>query len=85
MRRDGDAPSAWDTAADANVNSALIHACQATAMIRSSSHLYKFLGWQAAQKGSTAKQGKFKEDALNFPGLLVFSVMCLKSLYITLK
>lgn len=38
-------------------------------------NLYEFLDWQAGRRGSPSDQGKFKDNAFNFPGLLVFVVM----------
>lgn len=53
-------------------------------MITSLTQLYAFLKWKIVWKVSSTEQGKFKEDAINFPGVLDFGVMWPKSPYIHL-
>jgi hypothetical protein len=64
--------------------SALIARSTENTSIKTAGDLYEFLDWQANRKGSPPEQAKFKEDAFNFPGLLVFAVMRPKSLHIQL-
>ena len=56
-------------------DSALIQACENGSPIQSPEDLYEFLDWQASRKESPQEEAKFKEDALSYPGLLVFAVM----------
>ena len=46
--------------------------------------LYEFLDLQASGKGNTEEQAKFKDDAVNYLGLLVFTVMLPKMLFMHL-
>lgn len=62
--------------------SALIARSTENTTIKTAGDLYEFLDWQANRKGSPPEQAKFKEDAFNFPGLLVFAVMRPKSQHI---
>lgn len=56
-------------------DSALTQACVSNSTIRSPEELYEFLEWQSGRKESQQEQAKFKEDAMSYPGLLVFAMM----------
>jgi hypothetical protein len=71
------------TAVD-GADSTLIAASTGDKSIKTAEDLYEFLDWQAIRKGNQSEQAKFKEDAFNFPGLLVFAVMQPKSHHIQL-
>lgn len=71
------------TAVD-GADSAIIAASMGDKSIKTAEDLYEFLDWQATRKGNQSEQAKFKEDAFNFPGLLVFTVMRPKSHHIQL-
>jgi hypothetical protein len=71
------------TAVD-EADSALIATSTGDKSIKTAEDLYEFLDWQAIWKGNQSEQAKFKEDAFNFPGLLVFAVMRPKSHHIQL-
>ena len=58
-----------------NNDSALTQACGINSTIRSPEDLYEFLEWQSSRKESPQEQAKFKEDAMSYPGLLVFAIM----------
>lgn len=67
-----------------DTDSALTTASTGDQSIKTAEDLYEFLDWQAARKGNPSEQAKFKDDAFNFPGLLVFAVMRPKSHHIQL-
>jgi hypothetical protein len=62
----------------------LIQASAGSSLIQTAAELYEFLDWQASRKESNQEQSKFKEDALSYPGLLVFAMMRPKIPYIHL-
>jgi hypothetical protein len=57
------------------LDSALVLAHECNSAITTTTDLYEFLEWQASQKGSLQEQARFKEDAFQYPGLLVFAMM----------
>jgi hypothetical protein len=59
----------------AQQDSALTEACENSSPIRTPEDLYKFLEWQLNRKESLQEQAKFKDDAMGYPGLLVFAIM----------
>jgi hypothetical protein len=65
-------------------DSALTQACVNNSNIRSLEELYEFLEWQSSRKESPQEQARFKEDAMGYPGLLVFAMMRPKVPYIQL-
>lgn len=74
-------PPSRDTPLD---DSALASVSKNNPSIWTTANLYEFLDWQAGRRGSPLDQRKFKDDAFNFPGLLVFAVMWPKTQFIQL-
>jgi hypothetical protein len=68
----------------AALDSALAQAAENTATINTTEDLYKFLDWRANRRDSAQEQAKFKDDAFQYPGLLVFAIMRPRNAFIHL-